>query len=893
MSAPLLSTKFHLPPTRNHLVPRPRLVERLKTGLQGPLTLVSAPAGYGKTTLVSEWRSSIGRDWPVAWLSLEAEDNDLALFLKYLVAATEVAAPGLVRNSAFLLERQQPPSAQAVLTSLVYELAGVSHDLALFLDDYHVITSLAVHEALNFLLAHLPPVVHLVILTRADPPLPLSRLRARNQLVEIRAGHLRFTPGEAAAFLKDMMGLDLSTDDVETLEMRTEGWIAGLQLFALSLQGREQPHGFVSAFRGSHRYVADYLMDEVLSRQPEPVRSFLLDTSILDRLSGPLCDWVTGHTGGQAMLEQFERDNLFVTALDDERRWYRYHRLFADLLVSRLQADAPERVAALHRRACDWFEANGQIQDAVDHAFAGKHFELAAQIVRKVGRPMLAEGGWGLLLGWLQALPAAAMEAYPDLTLYYAWGLVLTGQLEEVERRLNDLERLLAKGGEGMSGKSLPGSNTNLRGQVAAIRSRACYLRGDFQSAIRYSQQALELLQEEDLTTRGILYVNLGLSKISAGDLDGACQALEAARRISQGAGNWVSALEASGTLAQVQEFQGQLRSAAQTYQEILQSAGDRLDPNVVAAHLNLGNVLYEWYDLDQAESHLRTALSTAQEIHMPDGTLLALLWLARVRLAQGDQDGSSALLRQAEQQKGRFPESILDRYTAGIMAYLALQRGDQVDAQRRVSRFTPFPEHDLSENFILRKIEYLAQVRLLIARGNWAQAEQFLEQLQIAAESGSFTGAWIEILALRALVRQGQADLSGAVDLLGQALQRAEPEGYTAAFVDLGAPMLQLLRQAQSRGISPEPVDRLLSKMAGAYRASSPHLQPLIEPLSERELEVLRLVAAGKSNRQIAEELVLATGTVKKHLSNIFGKLNAGSRTECVARARELHLFS
>ena len=897
----LLTTKFFFPPLRQALVPRPHLVEKLGRGLSGPLTLISAPAGYGKTTLLSEWRAGPGRDFPAAWLSLDDGDNDPERFMVYLAAALEKVKTGLVSGTTRQLQLPQPPPMEAVLTSLLYELGSFSGNLVLILDDWHVITSLKSQKALSFLLNNLVANMHLVVLTRADPALPLARLRARSQLVEIRTGDLRFSPGEVVIFLNKVMGLALSPTDVDSLEHRTEGWIAGLQLAALSMQGRYDTDSFIQAFAGSHRYIIDYLVEDVIQRQNQGVQDFLLRTCILERLCSPLCDAVleNGITSDdppqpgatlscQQMLEYLERNNLFLTPLDDERKWYRYHPLFSEVLRARLQLMQTGEFHELHRRAAGWYEANRLIPEAMQHALSAGDFNLAAGILEQAGSAMLASGRWGQLLAWLNMLPAEVVRANPALGLFYAWGLVLTRQLEDVERRLMDVESALSQSSC---------ENTlqlDWRGQISAVRGRAAYLRGDLKSAIQHSREGLELLPSEELTTRGILTMTLGLSYISIGELAEASRLLEEAHRVNQTARNQGLVLEAAGTLAQIQEAQGHLRKAASTYREILKISGGHANPNGVAAHLNLGNVLYEWRDLEDAERHLQAGLDMAQQIHMPDGVLLGCAWLARVKLAQGERESSADFMRQAEMQVQAFSQSTLNQYTAAWMAHLALMSGDRTAAEGWMGGGDLRPEEIQSNNLVVRKREYLVRVQMLLEQGKPVEAEACLEKLLEVAKSSGLIGCEVEILALKALSRKALGDSAGAIDALGLALQRGEPEGYTATFIDLGASMAELLRTAAGRGPVAGPAARLLALMDSGPRKQTPAPapQPLVEPLSERELEVLCLVAAGKSNREIAAELVLATGTVKKHLSNIFGKLDAQSRTQCVARGRELGLL-
>ncbi len=893
MDATLLATKLYIPSLSRRLVPRPRLLAHLADGLLRPLTLISAPAGFGKTTLLAEWRASeAGRDLPLAWVSLDEDDNDLVRFVSYVIAALRTLEQGLGDKTLAIIQSAPHPSPKAVMSALVQDLVSAPQgilraDFVLVLDDYHAISAPPIHEAIGYLLEHLPASMHLMILSRVDPPLPLPRLRVRNQMVELRAEQLRFTPDEALAFLNQVMGLNLSADDVSALERRTEGWIAGLQMAALSLQGHADAASFVKAFTGSHRYIMDYLIAEVLDRQADALREFLLQTCILDRLTGDLCDAVTGSHDGHATLEELEHSNLFIVRLDEERRWYRYHQLFAELLRARLERLQPERIFELHRRASAWYEANQQYPEALDHAIAGKHYDRAAHLVEQVGNSLMASGGWGQVLVYLRALPPALVRSNPRLALLYASALVLVGQPQEVESYLRDVELAVSE----RAGND-PAQTVEWQGQVAAIRSRVAYLGGNFAHAIEHSRQGLALVPQQDLISRGILTLTLGSSLVLDGQLDEARKVFEDAHRINLAAGNRMFALDSAGSLAQVQEAQGHLHQAAETYRDILRLSGDQTDPNVVSAHLNLGNVLYEWHRLGDAHDHWQRALTLAEQIYMPDGVMLALLWLAKVRWAQGDSTTAEVFIRRADAEIRDLPTSIVKPFALAIMARLALARGDVESVGRWASDLHLSSDADLPKTLFLSRIDYMTRVHLLIAEGKLDEADQLLTKLQRAVVSTGLTGSEVEIWALQALLHRRRGDRSGAVNALTQALKRGEPEGYIQTFLDLGAPMAELLSAVVLRGQEPSYVRELLILMGEPGTGTGQPPPALVEALSERELEVLRLVAQGRSNQQIARDLVVATGTVKKHINNIFAKLDVESRTQAVARARELKLL-
>jgi LuxR family maltose regulon positive regulatory protein len=874
------------------------LIERLNEGLQRKLTLVSAPAGFGKTTLVSAWLSA-GR-CPAAWVSLDAGDNDPIRFLRYVIAALQTIAPGMGEATRALFQSSQVPPLETLLTPLVNELCTLAGTVALVLDDYHVIQSPDVHQAITFLIEHLPspPGMHLVILTRADPALPLHRLRARNQLAEFRAAQLRFTTDEVAAFLSQTMGLRLSVDDVAAMAASTEGWVAGLQLAAIALQSRPldqasgDVHSLATALSSGHHYIVDYLVQEVLDRQPDSVRSFLLQTSILERLAGPLCDAVTGRGDGQGMLRALVQANLFIAPLDDEQHWYRYHHLFAQVLHSHLQEAHPDQLPELHRRAAEWHGQNGLAAEAISHALAAGDQGLAARLVESHARAMLMRGELVTLGNWLQDLGEAVYER-PWLGIHQAWTLLITGQIQDVERLLGRVERHI--GPQTLPGDPAQGlaERQNVLGEIAAMRGLVAYLQGDVQRAARLCRQALESLRGDNAVARGVAAHALGEACSHSGDLAGALQANVEAARLAKASGSVILAVSALTSQGDVLIDQGRLHQAVEVYNEALQLAAlpkENRWPAAGRVYVCMAKVLYEWNDLETVLRYTRQGIELCQRGGIVEFVTAGYGVLAKARQALGDREGAREAVRAAERMVlgHSLPAGSVSSVTASRVR-LWLTQGNLEGAARWAEQSGLGVDDPIS---YIRESEYVALCHVLLAQGELDAALTLSDRLLRAAETTGRMGRAIGFFVLQALAWQGKGDLPQALAALERALSLAGPGRYVRTFLDNGVPMARLLRQAGSRGIAPDYVTHLLSGMAEPFDTVSGASQPLIEPLSERELQVLRLMAAGKSNREIAEELVLAVGTIKRHLNNIYGKLNVASRTQCAARARELGLL-
>jgi LuxR family transcriptional regulator, maltose regulon positive regulatory protein len=884
MPPPILATKLYRPLPRPNVVLRSRLIERLNQGLRSKLTLISAPAGFGKTTLVGEWLASCDR--ASAWLSLEEGDSDPTRFLTYLVAALRTIVPTIGQGVLGALHAPQPPPIESLLTILLNELARSPDHGVLALDDYHVIAAKSVDRALTFLLDYLPPQMHLVIATREDPHLPLARLRARGHLTELRAADLRFTPAEAAEFLTQVMGLHLSTDELAALERRTEGWIAGLQLAALSLQGVPDATSFIQAFTGSHRFVLDYLVEEVLEQQPAHIQAFLLRTSILDRLCGPLCEAVVLDPAGsgQATLDYLEHANLFLVPLDHERRWYRYHHLFAELLRQRLHqstasstGNAESQLSDLHIRASIWYEAQRLDLEAFQHAAAANDVERAARIMMGGKRiPMHLRGAMTVMLDWLASLPQAVLADRPALLVRYASGLLVIGQTSGVEEKLHAAEALL-------QGTKPDDQTRDLLGQIATARATVATNQLQVEPMLAQSRRALEYLHPKNLVFRTTAYCMLGLASLLLGERAAARQAYTEAIALSQASGSIFFTLAATSGLGTLQEAESQLHRAAQTYQRVLQVAGEMPLPMFYEAHLGLARILYAWNDLGPAEQHGRQSLHLARQYASDVDRFVACeVFLARLKLAQGDVAGASALLAEAAQsaRQHNFVHRLPEVAAAQV---LTLLRQENVAAAAHLAE-----THDLP----------LCQARVLLAAGHPAGALAVLAHRLRQVEARGWADERLKVLVVQALALQAEGNRDQAVQLLLDALALAEPEGLIRLFVDEGRPIVPLLAAAAAQGKMPDYIGRVLAafeaenQMHEATGSPLPPAQPLIEPLSRRELEVLRLMAQGLSNQEMCERLVLALETVKGHNKKIFGKLQVRRRTEAVARARELGLL-
>ena len=919
MNDRLLQTKLSIPALRSSFVPRPRLIAKLNAGLEDGLILISAPAGYGKTTLVTEWledlRFSISdfrlrdgnsqTDDPqphsatpgggisaagnrVAWLSLDEADNDPRRFLAYLIAAIQPIRPGLGESIGALLRSPQPPPAEIILTALVNELAAVPAPILLVLDDYHVIHSLPIHQQITFLLEHQPSHMHLVLMTREDPLLPVARLRARGQVLEIRQEDLCFTLQEAANFLEHVMGLDLTSEDVAALEQRTEGWIVGLQLAALSMQGMGDPKDFIQAFAGSNRYVLDYLIEEVFKRQSAEVQDFLLKTSILDRLCEPLCDAVireqsAGNSQGQgnsmttedprrpsssqAILDHLDHANLFIIPLDQSRTWYRYHHLFSELLHLRMRASPAHDETSLHQRASQWYESQGLFQDAVEHSLSAQDWGNAARLIGLVNEDMLKRGEAVTLLGWFGRMPREVTCANPALCMGYAWAALLSSQF--------DIAGPLLECAEGMAE-----SGPHFLGQVAAAQAFLARARRDNARAIEKSEQALALLPDTDMVTRGNIALNLGLAYWHEGGLVKAESMLMQAVDLSGKVGNQYAVLTAQVFLARVFASRGKLQQAFDLDEGLIKAGGQI--PILCLAHYDLATIHLEWNNLQKAWEHFDKGSALSQSSGNLEFQQAGTLFRAILAHAEGEDGEVDAALAEADDKARDFPEVIRSRSAAfGVQA--ALRRNDL----KMLTRWEPQVKAEVDSHSFYRFMG-LTRPRLLLAQG---KKEEAAEVLRAIYETASQHGWGYGMIVLRILQSLAARNTEEAMQFLSEALRTGKPEEFVRSFVDAGAQLIPLLQAAIQGGVEPEYAGRILSASGAVHHDEIQAQAGLVEPLSKREIEVLRLVTAGLSNCEIARKLFISPGTAKTHIHNLCGKLGARNRTEAAMRAKEMGL--
>lgn len=896
MPETLLRTKLYKPLSKPSLVPRPYLVEKLTQGLAGKLTLVSAPAGFGKTTLLSSWVHQV--EMPAAWVSLDLDDNDPSRFWIYVFAALEGVAARLGTRARAALEAPQPPPIEALLTNLINQAIALPEKVILVLDDYHVIENQIIDQAISFWLERLPPQIHLVLCGRSDPMLNLARLRGQGQMTEIRERDLRFSVAEVRAFFQGVAGATLSADMISALHSRTEGWAVGLQLAAMVIQGRDDAAEFIYAFAGDNSFVADYLTEEVLNQQPEPVRRFLLRTSILNRLNGPLCDAVVGEVvndlgNSQQMLAYLDKHNLFLVSLDDRRYWFRYHQLFAELLRYRLEQTQPTWVRSVHNRAGSWYAANGYVDEALNHWITAEDWDFAADLIESVAPDLIGQGRITILDRYLGSLPESFIQSRPYLCLYHAWILNVTNQAEYLESRIQDVERALS------AQKPDAYATADIRGQIAAIRAYDARRRKELALAIKFSDEALALLPDDNLRARSAALFHLGLTQLHQGNLEEAAKALAQGRQLGEPGGNLYVTLATSAYLTDVLVAQGKLGQAAELCVQTIERSLDRHQKESLAGlayvYASLGQILYERNELEEAAVNLTEGVELGELTGNWRATMAALMALAWLRQMEGNTNEAGRLLLEASDLSDQARTSFREMELAAWQARFDLVNGNLAAARHWMESYgsedaAQSGSHNVSDRVL---------VRVLLAHKQASEALDVLDQLGRKAESEGAAGRLVEIRALKALAYLTQNEPRRAFFELERALTLAEPEGYARTFIDEGAPMAVLLGRFVSQLDHGSALGgfarRLLAAMQNVQFGGSDFStlpDELFISFTKGELIVLRLLAAGYKTPEMADELQLAKSTIKWYLRNIYGKLGVHRRADAIAMARELNLL-
>jgi LuxR family maltose regulon positive regulatory protein len=907
-SKPVLISKLQVLTVHSSVISRQRLVERLDESINKKLTLVAAQAGFGKTTLLCDWIHQ--RDVPTSWFSVESSDSDPLQFLTYLIAALQNIDKNIGLTALDLLKSPELPPLPSILTALINSITHVSENFILVLDDYHLANAQPINTVLTFLLDHLPPQMHIILSTRSDPPLPLSRLRSQNQMLEIRTSDLSFTREETVRFIRKNLGIDLTSDEIELLERKTEGWITGLQLAVLSMQSRGDAAQFIKDFKGDNRYIADYLMEEVLSGQPDHIQNFLLYTSILERLYGPLCDTVTGQKDSYQKLIDLERANLFIYSLDNEQKWFRYHRLFSDLLFQRLKYSQPDTVDELHRRASEWYFRNSFKDEAVSHALIAQDFDRASNLIEDIAEPIWERGQQAKLLRWFKSLPVGMVSTKPMLSILQARSQVMCGDSPSAELTLQKAEQVLETDcGEGI--EMLPDGTSFHRelsrdefcGKIATVRALLAMYRGDVDSATHQAREALYLLTREDMMWRGVAASMLGMAHgwAGTGDIIKAKQGFSEARDISETAGNASLFVFASMGLAVVEIFQGRLKEALKLFRKLkrfIEERGLVETGNASSILSSIGAILFEMNEIEEGRRLVEESIEHAEKAY--DWVVLAAnrLNLVRILFSAGEYHEAQNVLSILVQDTSDFeiPPWMKHR-TSALRAriYLATKNGEEVDRWVEDSRLS------LKDKITHRReAEFLVFARILHDQNRLDEADHLLKRLISNAEAGNRILVVMEALLIRALVLYDRGEVNEALEVLGQVLALAEPGGFVRIFVDEGPDMAELLAKnltelEKSYGQPPTRVSRTyLKKLLVAFEAEKPPPKEKIhaEALSEREIEVLLLIKAGFSNQDIANKLFISLNTVRTHTKNINAKLDVHSRTQAIARAKELGLL-
>ena len=899
MAKVLLKAKLQIPPTRPEQVFRPRLFERLDAGTQRNLTLISAPAGFGKTTLITAWVK--GRNIPIAWFSLDKGDDQPECFWSYFIAALQTLESGIGENLPGKLNISPLPPIETILSELLNEIWEIRHPFIFVLDDYHVIENPHIQDGMSFLLDHLPPDMHLLVSTRADPPWPLARLRGRGEITELRIEDLRFSVEETTEFLNSFMGLALSREDVVALDERTEGWIVGLQMAALSMQGREDKSEFISAFTGSHRFILDYLAGEVLDRQPAELREFLLKTSIFDRLTGSLCDAVLCRSDSQSTLKQLEEANLFLIPLDDERRWYRYHHLFADILLGKLPQQFPNQMYELHRRASQWYARYGMLSEAANHAFMSGDIEYVAQLIEENALTVITIFSEHLpdLVAWLNALPDDLLHSRPWLIVARAWVLAYSGELDSAETVIQEIEQFISETSAGIGHSDL--NREHLSGSLDAIRGYCLFMRGNIDCSVEWMEKAILRLPQADAPARIFSAVVLGAAIGVKGDLEGGIGVLSEAIRSRQEVTNPLLTVLVLSEMAGLQLLTGRIRQVIATCEEALHLSNEyyRLmglhPPNVGFVYARLSNALREQNDLDTAIRYAQEAVKISRNWGQKDCLSISYSYLAQSLQSSRKAEDAIQMMSKAKQFSSELSSSV-NFNTAAIEAKLHAGLGDLAFLSRWSAECGLSSDDELSIN---RAREYIVYARALLFQGSLDESLGLMRRLLLIAEAARAMLYEIELLILQAIALHAQGEVEQAMLPLGRALYLAEPEGYVRIFVDEGTRIQELLRQAVQRGLSSDYVSRLLAVLEDSLKfegdkESGAVVQPFTaqcDVLTRREIEILKMLMTPRSVREISVELSIATSTLRTHLRNIYDKLGIHSRMEAVAIARELNI--
>lgn len=906
MSISILSTKLYIPKTRRESIIRSRLFDRLNEGSQDKLLLVSAPAGFGKTTLISEWVATIGHR--AAWLSLDEQDSDPIRFWVHFIAALQTISPEIGKDILNVLQSPQPPSIDALLVPLLNEIDRLSADCVMVLDDYHLVENPAIDEAVAFFLKHLPSIMYLIITTREDPQLPLASLRARQQMTEIRVSDLRFTLPETTDFLNQTMGLTLTVDDIAILDERTEGWITGLQLAALALARTQSSDimSFIRQFSGSHRFVLDYLIEEILNHQPNHIRQFLLQTSILDRLNARLCDAVTGQDNGADILETLERGNMFVMLLDDQREWYRYHHLFADALHAHLNKEYPDHISSLHSRASMWYEEDRLLGDAIKHALLASDFDRAANLIEVEWTVIQKNFEYAMFTKWMQSLSDELIRNRPVLCVAYSWVSIFQGDLNTAEYWLEIAERWLDKDEPDIRRDAVVVNQDEwqlLPVTIAIVHTIHAQASRNTEDVIKYGQHALNLLSEDDHFRRAIPAGILALAYWANGELETAYQHLFEARVMMQKAERIVDAISGTTMLVHIRLTQGRLREAISLYEQSLRLTMEQDKPVLMGTAdilLGLSELYLEQSNRQVAIQHLEHSDTMSEQAAYEAYQYRSRVVKARLKEIQGDLDGAFAMLEDAElvYTSGIIPDV---RPVSALKTRIWIKQDKLHDAWNWAHAHGLATDNNLS---YLREFEHITLVRLLMAEYRRSQtqehvhdAQELLEHLLKAAEDGKRIASVIEILILQALLDQTVAQTDLALANLDRAITLAKPETYVQVFLDEGLPLAKLLGESLKRDTTQSFTRYLLAKFDGQSDSSAPDkyreetipIQPLLEPLSQRELDVLRLFKTDLSGPDIARELVIALSTVRTHTKGIYRKLDVNNRRSAVRRAEEL----